>query len=72
MSSLSRFTEGIIGSEDTWVAAMGPGVAGKGLIVTEEQCALPSQVAATIMELLGLDSQALNPEMAPPLSEMLD
>ena len=72
MSSLSRFTEGIIGSEHTWVAAIGPGVAGKGLIVTEDQCAFSSQVAATTVELLGLDPQALNPEMAPPLSEMLD
>ena len=28
--------------------------------------------ASTIVELLGLDPQALNPEMAPPLSEVLD
>jgi len=72
MSSLSHFTEGIIGSEGTWIAAIGSGVAGKGLIVTEEQCAFSSQVASTLVELLGLDPQALNPEMAPPLSELLD
>ncbi len=71
MFSLSHFTEGIIGSEDTWIAAIGPGVAGKELIVTEEQCAFSSKVASTLIELLGLDPQALNPEMAPPLSEML-
>ena len=71
MSSLSHFTEGIIGSEDTWIAAIGLGVAGKGLIVIFEQCAFSIHVASTILVLIGIVPQALDQEMAPPLLEML-
>lgn len=71
MQSLAQYEEGIVGSEATWIAALGPGIASAGLIGTGTSCLGNQQIAATVLQLLGEDYRQLNPAMAPPLVELL-
>ena len=49
-------------AERIWIAAMGPGIAGKGVV--EESPTTQSQFAATAAALLGLDYKGATPEAA--------
>lgn len=71
MSSLAQYEEGIVGSEATWIAALGPGIRQGGMIRTGDQCVTSSQIAATVLALLGYDYLRLNAEMAAPIQELL-
>ena len=71
MASLARYETGIVGSEATWMAATGPGVADKGLVVTEAGCLTSDRIAATLLQLLGEDYLDHNPMMGPPLLDFL-
>lgn len=71
MSSLAQYEEGIVGSEATWIAAMGPGVRQDGMITTGDECVTSSQIAATVLALLGYDYRRLNAEMAAPIQVLL-
>lgn len=55
----------IEGSNETWIAAIGPGVA-KG--ARPAGCASSSQIAATALQALGLDWKAFDPAAGPPLA----
>jgi hypothetical protein len=57
------------GSEDIWIAVMGPDTGPLGersnvALVTQ------AQIAATISELLGLDYHSAVPKSAPPITEV--
>jgi len=71
MQSLAQYEDGIVGSEAVWLAAMGPGIAPRGLIATGADCVSNDRIAATLLEVLGEDYRALNPAMGAPLTEML-
>jgi hypothetical protein len=72
MQSLSQYENGIVGSEATWMAAMGPGISDRGLITTGDDCLTNDRIAATLLEVLGLDYTELNPNMGEPLREFLE
>lgn len=71
MQSLAQYEDGIVGSENTWMAAIGPGVGSSGLINTGEDCLTSNRIAATLLQLLGEDYRKLNPSMGTPLQEFL-
>lgn len=71
MQSLAQYEDGIVGSEAVWLAAMGPGIAPRGLVPTGSDCVSNDRIAATLMELLGEDYRDYNPAMGAPLIEVL-
>lgn len=71
MSSLSRYENGIVGSEATWIAAIGPDIAANGLVATGESCVTSDRIAATILQVLGEDYRQYNAEMGTPIQELL-
>lgn len=71
MQSLAHYEDGIVGSEAVWIAAIGPGIRNRGLVTTGDDCISNSQLAATVLELMGETPRDFNPDMAPPLEELL-
>ncbi|WP_199528917.1 sulfatase-like hydrolase/transferase [Pseudoalteromonas sp. bablab_jr010] len=65
-----RFPNGIVGSEHIWLAAIGPDIKTKGLIKPKNELK-QAQVAATVLSVLGINSQQVNPKMAAPIKEIL-
>ena len=63
------FPEGIIGSEHIWLGAIGPAINGNGLIKINN--VKQAQIAATVLEALGLQPYKINPNMAPAIKENL-
>lgn len=63
-----KYKEGIVGSDSTWMAAIGPDVPSKGLVETSD-CLTSNRIAATLLAYLGLDYRELNSEMGSPLLE---
>jgi arylsulfatase A-like enzyme len=57
---------GIEGSQDVWIAIIGPDTPDRGE-VTDTAPVHQADVAATILRLLGLDYRELDPEMGPPI-----
>ncbi len=56
------------GSDQMWLAVLGPGITpAQGKAYTAERCAKLEQIAATIVEALGLDWRQFDPKAAPPL-----
>jgi hypothetical protein len=72
MSSLAQYEEGIVGSEATWMAAMGPGISDSGLIATGERCVTSDRIAATLLQILGEDYRDYNVNMGIPIGELLE
>jgi hypothetical protein len=54
------------GADEVWIGVFGPKVAGRGEVSNAETVS-NSQIAATILEFLGLDGQKFNSEAAPAL-----
>ena len=71
LQSLSAFAKGIIGSEQTWFAAMGPGIRHQGELALEKPAEL-RQVAATAVQALALDPAAFSRKAAPPLQQIFE
>jgi hypothetical protein len=71
MLSLAQYADGIVGSEATWMAAIGPDISSNGLIETGDDCLTSNRIAATLLQVLGEDYQNYNPAMGSPLTEML-
>ncbi len=72
MQALAQYEEGIVGSENVWMAAIGPDVPASGLLaVGEENCLTSNRIAATVLQLLGEDYRTLNPAMGAPMPEFL-
>lgn len=55
---MAPFKEGIVGADQVWLAAMGPGVNARGELSGNW---FSNQIAATALHLLGLDPVAFNP-----------
>ncbi len=71
MQSLAEeYPQGIVGSDATWMAAMGPGIAASGQIATTD-CLTADRIAATLMTLLGENPDDYNTAMGRPLPEFL-
>lgn len=69
MKNLKAFPNGIIGSENIWFAAMGPGVSARGEIKTTQEVK-QNQIAATALTLLGEDPKAFNPAAGSVIQEV--
>ncbi|WP_033084170.1 sulfatase-like hydrolase/transferase [Colwellia psychrerythraea] len=69
MKNLSKFPDGIAGSENIWFAAMGPGVNARGEIKTNQEVK-QNQIAATALTLLDEDPKAFNPEAGTFIKEV--
>ena len=65
-----RFPNGIVGSEHIWLAAIGSDIKATGLIKPKNELK-QAQVAATVLNILGVNSQQVNPKMAAPIKEIL-
>ncbi len=57
MKKLKHFGNGVSGSDQIWLAALGPQIPARGLVQTQQPWS-QSQVASTVAELLGYDYQA--------------
>ena len=57
MKKLKNFGNGVSGSDQIWLAALGPQIPARGLVQTQQPWT-QSQVASTVAELLGYDYQA--------------
>lgn len=71
ISSLAEYEAGIEGSDNIWMAAMGPGIPSRGLVTTGGDCLTADRVAATLLHWLGEDYRDLNPDMGEPLPMFL-
>ena len=69
MKNLKAFPNGIVGSENIWFAAMGPGVIARGEIKTTQEIK-QKQIAATALTLLGEDPKAFNPKAGSVIKEV--
>jgi len=69
MKDLSEFPNGIVGSENIWFAAMGPGVNARGEIKTQLEVK-QNQIAATALTLLNEDPKAFNPKAGSAIKEV--
>jgi hypothetical protein len=65
------YQDGIDGSDETWIGAIGPDVsAGAGIAYTPSNCAGLNQLAATALTALGEDWHAFSPGIGSPLELM--
>jgi hypothetical protein len=72
MQSLARYENGVAGSENIWMAAMGAGIPSRGLLAAgDDACLTADRIASTVLSLLGLDYRSLNPHMGQPMQEFL-
>ena len=69
MKYLNKFPNGIVGSENIWFAAIGPGVNARGEIKTAQEVK-QNQIAATVLTLLGEDPKAFNPHAGSMIKEV--
>lgn len=58
------------GAEETWMIAIGPRTPDRGELRAHPPVHL-ADIAATLLELLGLDPQEFNPEAGPPIESVL-
>lgn len=70
MKPLAAYQEGIVGSDATWIAAIGKDVPARGPVKTAA-CVGSNQVAATLLGLLGLDPAAFNPAAGKPIDAIV-
>jgi len=59
--------EGIAGSEDIWIAVIGPDTPDRGEL-SPSPTVHQADVAATLLRFFGLDPRAFNPDAGPPIS----
>ncbi len=71
-SALSRYEEGIVGSDAVWMAAIGPGIPAQSSLATGDGCLTSNRIAASLLNLLGEDYRLFNPEMGVPMQEFME
>jgi len=71
LASLKDFKKGIVGSEQIWLAAIGPDIRASGVIATPYEVK-QNQVAATVLSILGEDGKAFNPAAGKPINFILN
>ncbi len=60
---------GVIGSDEVWIAALGPTIdRAKAPAYTLQNCAYSAQIASSALSAVGLDWRAFDPTIAKPLS----
>lgn len=69
LKSLGKFPKGILGSEQTWLVAIGPGIKSKGQVIPAGEIRL-NQIAATALKILDLDPDIFNPDIGSPIQEI--
>lgn len=62
-----KHDEGIAGSEDAWIAVIGPDTPDVGEAENRPDAHLAG-VAATMLQILGLDWREFDPSAAPPIA----
>lgn len=67
LGALKQYEEGIVGSEQTWIAAIGPDTAPQGVVRGGDEV-LANQIAATVAALLGFDYRQAVPKVGKPVS----
>lgn len=70
MKDLNKFSQGIVGSENIWFAALGAGIKAQGEVVPKVEIK-QKQIAATALTLLGENPKAFNIHAAPAITEVL-
>jgi hypothetical protein len=70
MTTLSRFKDGIVGSEHIWFAAIGPDIKSQGLLTTTNELT-QTQFAATALALLGIEVSQYDIGAAAPLKGVM-
>ena len=70
MDDLKHFESGIVGSEQIWFAAIGPGIKASGLTATPIEVK-QDQVAATVLSLLGEQGSAFSPKAGKAIDVIL-
>jgi arylsulfatase A-like enzyme len=68
LPAMARFREGVKGSDQVWLAAMGPGVKPRGEIAGEW---FSNQIAATALQLLGFEPSQFSRAAGQPISEIV-
>lgn len=66
---LAQYENGIVGADQIWFAAHGAGVAARGVIPTDGERG-QAQIAATLLEALGLPPAEFHADAAPALCEI--
>jgi hypothetical protein len=67
-AGIEETPDGVVGSDEIWLAAIGPGIRSAGLIRGQWK---QSQVAATALAALQLDAESLLPEADPAMDRLL-
>jgi hypothetical protein len=62
-----QYPDGIPGSDQTWIAAIGPGVRAGEALAAQSACAGLDQIASTALSALGIDWRTFNPDAGAPL-----
>lgn len=70
MKRLSKFEQGIVGSEHIWMAALGPDIRTQGIMQTGAEL-YQKQIAATALTLLGEDYRVFNANAGQPIQEII-
>lgn len=66
MQALQQYPDGIAGSDQIWMAAIGPDTV-QTKMYTKPACAGLDQIAATVLRSLGFDWRAFDAQIGPPL-----
>jgi alkaline phosphatase D len=69
MESLTDFTDGIVGADHIWFAAIGPDIKPLGLLKTERPLS-QNQFAATALTSFGFDASEYNPQAGKAISQI--
>ena len=71
MKKLNKFKDGIVGSDEIWMAAIGPGVKSLGVMKTDKELK-QKQIAATALTLLGENPEKFNANAGKPILEVIE
>lgn len=71
LKSLTAYAKGIIGSDQVWFAAMGPGIRAAGELPLEKPAEL-QQVTATALQALGIRKNDFSKKAAPALQQIFE
>lgn len=72
MQGLAQYADGIVGSDAVWMAAIGPGIRRGGMLATGDDCIGSNRIAATLLDLLGVDYRAFSDKAGAPIAGMLE
>jgi len=71
LANLKDFKKGIVGSEQIWMAAIGPDIKSSGITATPYEVK-QNQIAATVLSILGEDVKAFSTSAGKPINFILN